>query len=354
MSTASTWMIYGANGYTGEMIAREAAARGMKPVLAGRSRGKVEALARELGLPCRVFDLGNAQVVAAQLQGLKLVLLTAGPFSATSACMIDACIAAGAHYLDISGEIPVFEHAFAQQGRAQAANVALCPGVGFDVIPTDCVAAALQAALPSATHLSLAFYTASSLSPGTLKTMIETVAQSGCIRVAGKLVAEAPGAKLRRIDFGDGERHLGMSAPWGDVSTAFHTTGIPNVRTYLPGNWPQALGMRFMNLIRPVVALPAVQHALFKAVERFVKGPGASRRQRTPSRVWGEVTNAAGERRTARLLADNGYSLTITGSLAVVTHLLGHTVAGGTYTPSRLLGADFVSTLPRCGPIEVQ
>jgi short subunit dehydrogenase-like uncharacterized protein len=354
LDTTHPWMLYGANGYTGEMIAREAAARGMKPVLAGRSRHKIEPLARELGLPFRVFDLDNAQQVSQQLTGVRLVLLTAGPFSATSACMVEACLAAGAHYLDISGEISVFEHAFAQHQRARAASVALCPGVGFDVIPTDCVAASLKAALPDATHLELAFYTASSLSPGTLKTMIETAAQGGCIRRNGQLVAEAPAAQVRRIDFGEGEHHLAMSAPWGDVSTAFHSTGIPNVRAYLPGSWPEIVGMRVLNLLRVVISQPVVRRALFSGVERFIKGPDAALRQRTPSRVWGEARNAAGERRTAHLLADNGYSLTITGSLAVVAHLLAHHVEGGSYTPSRLLGPGFVSTLPRCGPIHIQ
>lgn len=348
------WMLYGANGYTGEMIAKEAAARGMKPILAGRSQAKIEPLARALGLPFRIFDLDDAGAAAANLAGVRLVLLTAGPFSATSACMIEACIRAQAHYLDISGEIDVFEHAFAQHQRARTAGVALCPGVGFDVIPTDCVAAALKAALPDATSLSLAFYTASGLSPGTLKTMIETTAKGGCIRVKGRLLPEAPAAQVRRIDFGRAGRHLTMSAPWGDVSTAFHSTGIPDIRAYLPSTWPQVIGARFMNLWRPVIKQPAVQRSLFRAVERFVKGPNATVRQRTPSHVWGEAVNAAGERRIAHLLADNGYSLTITGSLAVVAHLLGHAVEGGTYTPSKLLGAGFVSTLPHCGPIQIQ
>jgi len=151
------WMIYGANGYTGELIAREAARRGLKPVLAGRRRESVEELARTLGLEARAFGLDDVAALTGQIQGHALVLNCAGPFSATAAPMMEACLRAGAHYLDITGEIAVFEHAQSLDARARDAGVVLCPGVGFDVIPTDCVAAALKAALPDATHLALGF-----------------------------------------------------------------------------------------------------------------------------------------------------------------------------------------------------
>lgn len=353
MPTHTPWMIYGANGYTGEKIAREAVARGLRPTLAGRTLAKIAPLAHELGLPSLAFDLNDPAVLATHLQGMKLVLLTAGPFSATSAKVVEACLASGANYLDITGEIDVFEHAFAQSARAKSAGVALCPGVGFDVIPTDCVAATLKAALPDATALSLAFHTASGISPGTLKTMVETVAQGGKVRRDGVLVPEPNAAVVRKIDFGEGGRHMGMSAPWGDVSTAFHSTGIPNVRAYLPASGGQVLGAKVMGWLSPLLRRPATQAWLFRQVERRVKGPSEHQMARTPTHVWGEVTNDAGERRTARVVTDNGYSLTVTGSLAVVQHLLANDVAGGTYTPSMLMGADFVSRLPRCGPIAV-
>src|SRR5690606_13824926 len=124
------WLIYGANGYTGELIAREAVARGMKPVLAGRSREKIEPLARELELEWRSFSIADA---ASHLMGMKLVLHCAGPFSKTSRPMVDGCLAAGAHYLDITGEIAVLERnlASAQAAKARERKVVLCSGVGF-------------------------------------------------------------------------------------------------------------------------------------------------------------------------------------------------------------------------------
>jgi short subunit dehydrogenase-like uncharacterized protein len=200
------------------LIAREAAGRGLKPTLAGRTAAKVEQLATTLGLQARVFDLGNAVATARSVEGMGLVLHCAGPFSATAAPMMAACLATHAHYLDITGEISVFEHARTLDAAARAAGIVICPGVGFDVIPTDCIAAALKAALPDATHLALGFDSRSGFSPGTAKTSVEGLAQGGKVRQDGRIMSVPLAYKTRRIDFGDGEK-LAMTIPWGDVST---------------------------------------------------------------------------------------------------------------------------------------
>lgn len=248
------WMLYGANGYTGEMIAREAARRGLRPVLAGRNRDKVESLARELGLEARVFDLDRPAEVARQVDGQTLVMHCAGPFSATAAPMMEACLGAGAHYLDISGEIAVFEHARSLDERARQAGITICPGVGFDVIPTDCVAAALKAALPDATHLALGFDSSSRFSPGTAKTLVEGMPQGGKVRRDGRIVTVPLAHGVRRIDFGNGEKNA-MTIPWGDVSTAYATTGIPNIEVFIPASAGMVLGARLGNLVRPLLGL---------------------------------------------------------------------------------------------------
>lgn len=344
------WMIYGANGYTGELIAREAVARGMTPILAGRSRAKIERLARELKLDFRVFDLDHPAHIAAQLKGVKAVLLTAGPFSSTSQPMVQACIQAGAHYLDITGEIDVFEQVARSDGAARQAGVVLCPGVGFDVIPTDCIAAALKQALPDAVALRLGFDTTVSLSPGTMKTTLESTPEGGRVRRDGKLIKVPLAHEVRRIDFGRGER-LAVAVPWGDVSTAFHTTGIPNVTVFIPTSRLGVIGMKLGNVFAPLLKLPVVQRALGAMVSKFVKGPDEAARAQMPAYVWGEAVNARGERRTARVQTVNGYSLTIPGALAVTEHLLKHAAPAGFTTPSRLMGSGLVSQLPGCGQI---
>lgn len=339
------WMIYGANGYTGELIARAAAARGLQPILAGRSADRLAPLADALGLERRAFALDDAATVKASLDGVSLVLHCAGPFSATAAPMIEGCLAVGAHYLDITGEISVFEHARAQDARARAAGIAICPGVGFDVIPTDCVAATLKEALPDATHLALGFDSRSGFSPGTAKTSVEGLAQGGMIRENGRLKRVPLAYRTRRIDFGDGEK-LATTIPWGDVSTAYATTGIPNIEVYIPGSPKMVKSLRRANYLRWLVRIGPVQALVKRRIERRVRGPDAATRDALPTWVWGEARNARGEVRVARVRTANGYSLTVDGALTVVERMLASPPPPGSHTPAGLYGKTLVCDLP--------
>ena len=352
LDTQMKWMIYGANGYTGELIARAAVSRGLKPVLAGRSRDKVQALARELGLEARVFSLEDEVRLLAQIKGHDLILHCAGPFSATAALMMEACLRANAHYLDITGEIAVFEHAQSLNDRARAAGVVICPGVGFDVVPTDCVAAALKNAMPDATHLALGFDSRSSFSPGTAKTSIEGMAQGGKVRRDGKIISVPLAYRVRRIDFGAGEK-LAMTIPWGDVSTAWQTTGIANIEVFIPGSAGMIRGARFANWIRPLLGLPFVQRMLKARIGKTVIGPDQEKRADQGTHVWGEVRNARGDCKTARVHTANVYSLTVDAALAVVDYLLQMRPTGGAYTPALLLGAELVTHLPGSGAMNI-
>jgi short subunit dehydrogenase-like uncharacterized protein len=302
-------MIYGANGYTGQLIAREAVRRGLRPVLAGRTATKVEQLAASLGLQARIFDLANAAVVSSGIEGMKLVLHCAGPFSTTAAPMMAAAIDKRAHYLDITGEIGVFEHARALDAAGRTAGVVMCPGVGFDVIPTDCVAAALKAALPDATHLALGFDSRSGFSPGTAKTSVEGLAQGGKVRQDGRIVSVPLAYKTRRIDFGDGEK-LAVTIPWGDVSTAYATTGIPNIEVYIPGSPAMVARLRRANRLRWLIRTGLAQRFLKRRIEKTVKGPhsrpacraasGRSRPGRRTARRSGSSAPSTPGRPTAR------------------------------------------------------
>jgi short subunit dehydrogenase-like uncharacterized protein len=341
------WMIYGANGYTGELIAREAAGRGLRPILAGRQAAAVAALAAELGLPHRVFP-----TEAPALADVGLVLNCAGPFSATAAPLMQACLQAHAHYLDITGEIDVYEHAQTLSGAASAAGVVVCPGVGFDVIPTDCVARALAEALPDATHLALGFETSATMSPGTAKTSVEGLAGGCKIRRDGKIVTVPMGSLTRQIDFGKGPR-TAMAFPWGDVSTAYYTTGIKNIEVFMAV--PPALlwGAWLGNLFAPLLGLAPVQ-AVLKKGAGSITGPTAQARAASPCHVWGEVRNATGAIRTARIRTANGYDVTVHGALAVVQALLTRNDGEvGSLTPARLCGIGLIAGLPGSGPLSI-
>jgi len=207
MADRAAWMIYGANGYTGRLAALEATRHGLAPVLAGRSAGPIEALAAELGLPWRVFALEDSSAAEAALADIGVVAHCAGPFSATSRPMIDACLKTRTHYLDITGEIDVFVSAERRHTDAARAGIVLCPGAGFDVIPTDCLAAVLKQSLPDATHLVLAFDAGGSMSRGTARTMVESLRhgrRGGRVRQNGAIVEVPLANKRRLVDFTGG------------------------------------------------------------------------------------------------------------------------------------------------------
>lgn len=344
------WMIYGANGYTGQLIAQQAVKLGLTPILAGRGEA-VEALAASLRLCAQRFDLLDAVATRKALEKVALVLNCAGPFSATAAPMIQACLDSGSHYLDITGEIGVFEHAQQQHAAAQKAGVVVCPGVGFDVIPTDCVAAALKQAMPDATHLALGFDSRSSLSPGTAKTSVEGLALGGKVRKNGQLTTVPYAWKVRQIDFGFGSK-TAPTIPWGDVASAWFSTGIPNIEVYMATPPALVKQMRLLNWFKPALGWHWVQNLLKGKIEKSVRGPNEAQRAKSRTAVWGEVKNAKGETKTARIETANGYQLTIDGSLALVLHVLSQeSLNCGYYTPSKLCGWQLVETLPGSGKL---
>jgi len=347
------WMIYGAYGYTGELIAREAVSRGLSPVLGGRNEQKLAMLAGELGLEYRAFGLESAAAVRRGLDGIALLLHCAGPFSATARPMMEACIRDGVHYLDITGEIAVFELAHELGPRARQAGVLLCPGVGFDVVPTDCLAATLKDALPDACRLALGFDTRGGLSPGTARSSVEGLAQGGRIRREGRLVPVPLAWRTRRIDFGDGEK-LAMTIPWGDVSTAWYTTGIPDIEVYIPGSPKLVARLKRVNWVRPLLGLGMIQSWLKQRVDKTVRGPGAEQRARSPTFVWGEAANAAGERVVGRIKVANGYEVTVHAALGIAERVLGMERVAGHLTPSQLVGRDFAEMLPGSTSMELE
>ncbi|MEX0622992.1 trans-acting enoyl reductase family protein [Saccharospirillum sp.] len=350
---AQNWMIYGAYGYSGELIAREAVARGLTPMLAGRNEHRLRTLANELHLGFRVFDLSDSAAVKRELEDMTLVLHCAGPFSATSGPMLEGCLASKTHYLDITGEMDVFEHAHREEidKRAREAGIIVCPGVGFDVVPTDCLAAQLKRALPDLTELDLAFKAGGPMSPGTAKTSVEGMAGLSRIRKNGRIV-ETP-LKTRRLDMGQGER-TAVSIPWGDVSTAYHSIGVENIAVYVPVTERTVKRMKRLQSMRWLMGQPWVQAFMKRRIEKNVPGPTAKQRAKSRTYLWGEARNAAGKKVVGRFETPNGYDLTITAPLAIVTAVLNQSVSAlGSTTPSALMGSEFVWSLPGVTALEL-
>jgi short subunit dehydrogenase-like uncharacterized protein len=338
-----TWMIYGANGYTGRLVAELAVARGHRPLLAGRSEASVRAVAEPLGLDWRAFALSQRGVVGAALDGVDLVAHCAGPFSETYAPVLEACLSTRTSYLDITGEIDVLEATLARHAEAVDAGVVVLPGSGFDVVPTDCLAAMVVDRLPDAVRLEIAFRAGGGMSRGTARTALAGMAQGGRARVGGVIVSVPPGWRRRTVEFATGPATV-TSIPWGDVSTAFHSTGVPETVTYtqVPGG---GAASRVQALAAPASRIPGVRRVLDAVVARRVSGPDAERRARSSSQVWARAETDDGRSVTGVLSTPNGYALTADSVVRVVERVEAGDVAPGAHTPSRAQGSRFVLEL---------
>ncbi len=339
---ANNFLIYGANGYTGELITRFAVERGMKPVLAGRNEAKIAKLAAKHRLEHRVFSLDEREKVDAALQEVEMVLHCAGPFSITSRTMVEACLRNRKHYTDITGEISVFEACAAQDARAKEAGIMVMPGVGFDVVPSDCLARHLKDRLPSATHLSLAFYGMGRISHGTQATMTMNVGRGGAIRENGVITPVPAAWKTREIDFGEVIK-TGTTIPWGDVATAFYSTGIPNIEVFTvipPKNLKMLKLSRYLGWL---LATGPIQRYLQKQIPEG--GPSDEERVAGKTLLWGGAGDADGNRVEARMQGPEGYTLTALAALNIARKILDGNFTPGYQTPAKAYGADLVLEL---------
>ncbi|MFW6017855.1 MAG: saccharopine dehydrogenase family protein [Halapricum sp.] len=336
------WLLYGAYGYTGELIARAAVERGLDPILAGRTRESVDRLAATLDVESRTFSLADP-ALAQQLDDVELVLNCAGPFVDTHESLLTACLDSDTHYLDVTGEIEVFESIRAHDDRAKEADLTLLPGVGFDVVPSDCLAAHLVERLPEADSLAIGYQPAGGFSPGTLKTAIEGLGEVGLVRRGGRLEPAPVAGTIREIDFGNGPVPA-AAVPFGDVSTAYHTTAIPNVETYLAVPPVAARLLPYQRHLAPVLGLDPVQALLSGLVDRLVEGPDARTRAETTATVWGEVSDGEATR-VSRLRTPNVYRTTKLAALETVKRVLAGEAPAGYQTPASAFGSELILSI---------
>lgn len=337
-----TFLLYGANGYTGNLIARFAKDFGLTPILAGRTESKIKPLAEELGYEYRIFNLDDTSATEAALADIEVVLHAAGPFMFTAEPMIQACLKTKTHYLDITGEYQIFEAGAAKNDLAKKAGIMLMSGVGFDVVPTDCMAAYLKQEMPNATHLRLAFgMSGGGVSHGTALTMSENLGQPSKVRKNGKLVNVPMGHKTMKVPFARKPLFC-MTIPWGDISTAYWTTEIPNIETYTAVPPSQYKFVKYGKYFNWLLRTSFVKKIVQKRINDAPAGPSDKSRSKAFSQVWGEVTDAAGNKKSANLVCKEGYTLTAEAALLITKKVLQGEVKSGYQTPAGLYGADLI------------
>ncbi len=337
-----SFLIYGASGYTGKLIVELSIKKGLKPVLAGRTESKIKPLAEKYGVEYLVFGLDKVEEIVQNIAKFPLVLNCAGPFSRTAKPMVQACLIVKTHYLDITGEIEVFEMIKSYDSEAKKNGIILLPGVGFDVVPTDCMAKYLSTKLPDAIHLELAFTSVGgSISHGTVTTMIESLGNEGFTRENGVMVSKPTGYKGKLIDFGV-IKQFAFTIPWGDISTAYSTTKIPNIETYAGASKSAYYLMKLQFLFNPILKTKFIKNLLQKYVDNKITGPNENHFQNGKSLIYGKVTNAKGDTSEARIETLEGYRLTAEASVLITQKVLELQGISGYQTPSGLFGHKLI------------
>jgi short subunit dehydrogenase-like uncharacterized protein len=341
-------LIYGAYGYTGKLVTQLAQQSGLRVLLAGRSEAPLKDLAQQTQLPYLQVSLDDAAALEACLRQCTVVIHCAGPFSRTARQMATACLRAGTHYLDITGELAVFEYLHGLEQAARDSNILLMPGVGFDVVPTDCVANRLKAELPDAHWLELAFVTVGGgISHGTLTSTIERLGTPGAERRNGKLQPVRMGKHGKWINF-DEKRRFVISIPWGDLYTAWISTGILNITTYTGASPKLYPWLRFLPLLNPLLRTAWFRGILQKRVDAKVLGPTAEQNAQGYALVYGQARNQAGESRELRLRVNETYRLTAETALLIAQKVLSGHWQPGFHTPAQLYGSGLITEVEGC------
>lgn len=334
-------LIYGSYGYSGSLIVLECIKKKIPVILSGRDRAKLEKQATEYKLPFEILDLSETEKLKNLLGKCSLVIHCAGPFRSTAKTMAKACIETKTHYTDITGEIGVFESLFKLDQQAKDSGITILPGTGFDVVPTDCMALRLKKALSSATHLQLAFASlGGGPSRGTAKTAAEGMGFGSLVRKEGKLVPEALG-KTMLIDFGIKKLNT-LGIPWGDVSTAYRSTGIPNIEVFMSSSSNMIRYAKLSNYFGWLLRMKWIKNIILNKIDKSVTGPSNERLEKSRSYIWGKVWDGQGNESSARLETLGGYTLTAKAAVLIAEKILAGNFRPGFATAAMAYGDGLI------------
>jgi len=335
------WMIYGATGYTGQLVVEEAVRRGHQPIIAGRNPDKLEPIAEKYDLDYFAFRLDDEKTIAEAIADIDIVYHAAGPFIHTSDPMIRACLATNTHYLDITGELSVFENTYSYDDAARKVGIALISGAGFDVVPSDCLGAYVAKKVIGATHLETGIFGFAGASAGTTKSALEMSHKSWLSRRDGKQVKSSFGSPTITLKLPNGKTRHAVSSPWGDLSVSYRTTGIPNITSYL--SMPKSLvtaGRIAFPIAKQIMKITPIRYMAINLADRFASPPDEETRLNTKSYIFARATNDAGLSASAWLTTLEPYQYTAKVAVLAVERLAELDPVGA-LTPAQAFGTDF-------------
>lgn len=323
MSASQKWMIYGVTGFTGALVIEEALKRGHKPIIAGRNAEKLKVIADQYQVEYQAIDLKDTEKLHKAVAEMDLVFHVAGPYLITAEAMLQACIAGKTHYVDITGEAPIFKRIFELSDQAKAAGICLVSGIGFDVIPTDCLLKHVAAKIKNTQSVELAIAPVVKPSAGTAKSALGIIESGKAdIRQDGKIVSVPFGSEIKTINFPGGKKTVSIG-PIADIYTAYYSTGAKNVKTFMAMPAAAAYMSKFtMPMLGWALRKPAVKKRLEKIIDNNVKGPELSFRAKGHTEIYARAENANGDVAEGYLRTGEVYHLTAQLSVRFIEHVL--------------------------------
>ncbi|HAC26173.1 MAG TPA: hypothetical protein DCE81_14790 [Cytophagales bacterium] len=342
MMRNQTILVYGSYGYTGQLVVEVCRAKKLSVILSGRNAESLRRQSEATGYPFEPVDTTNHTALTALLAKAAVVIHCAGPFRHTAQAMANACLETKTHYTDITGEYEVFEMLAGYDQKGKQTGITIMPGTGFDVVPSDCLAVHLKNRLPSATHLQLAFTAmGGGLSRGTKKSMTEGLGSGGRIRQNGKLERIELGDKVLNIDFGPFQTPT-LCIPWGDISTAWRSTGIPNIEVYTGATASMIKNAKLTRYLNWLLKMTWVKKFMLKKIDKQRPGPSQEKVEKGRSYLWGKAWDANGNKVESRLETVSGYKLTALTSVLIAQKILQGQFKVGYQTPAMAFGEALI------------
>lgn len=334
-------LIYGATGYSGRLIAERLRHLRCRSVVAGRTPHRVQALAAEFGLAGRVMGADEPNVLDQALDDIDVLINAASPFTRTAPALIELCLRTKTHYLDITGELPVFQAAFGYDEAARKRGIMILPGAGLAVVASDCLAKHVAALIPNAKYLRIAVLRPDSFSRGTFRSALGLANSRVAIRRNGRLILVPVGQLQRTFDFGDGEKES-VAVSWADVFTAYYSTGIRNIEAYFAASFASRALYQVSAGVADTMQLEPARTLIDAVTSVLSEGPSKARRRTEQCVIVSEAENSWRQRRCVRLTTPDGYSFTAEAATTIAQRILQGDFASGFQTPAKVYGADLV------------
>ena len=347
-----TLTILGATGYTGRLCVAEAVRRQIPVRIAGRRPDAVEALAAEYAdadvpVTWAVADAHDAEALRELAESSDVLLSAVGPYNDHGRPVVEAAIAAGTPYLDVTGELEFIGWVQQQSERAVAGSVTLAPAVGYDGVPGDCLAALAAQALDRPVVSARVAYSIQDgrISQGTARTTLGVLTKGGAVWRNGRVCQEPAGIEHWEAPFPSPPGVVDtISVPFPEVASVGRSIGADVVRSYaavpaagvIPSLAAPAQRLTSLLSTTPVWGL------LERAVDRLPEGPSPERRAGTKTTVVAEVTGANGVTAVQWARINDPYGVTAVITVLAAERLASGDVGPGVVTPSQLFDPELL------------